>query len=131
MSAVLRVTDESARGEKIHSLMLNLPQSQMNLRDLICQRVTQEVNKFNLQRPVVFKCLVQPAAAEETAQGFRLPVHKDQDPVVQCEKAIAAFEDKRFFVMVNGRDVTDLDAQITLNDESSVVFLKLMPVRGE
>jgi len=131
MTALLKVIDESARGEEINSMMLKVADTCITIRDLIRARVTQEVEKFNLTRPVCFKCLVHPAGAEETAQGLRLPVHKDQNPSVQVDKAIEAFEDKRFFVMINGRDMIDLDATVTIEDDTRIVFMKLMPVLGE
>lgn len=112
----------------MHSLMLTLEQESLSLRNLIQERVRQEVSKFNLTRPVCFKCLVQPAGAEDTAQGYRLPQHSDQDAEVHARKAIEAFEDRRFFVLVDGRDITDLDTVLQLGDESSIVFQKLMSV---
>ncbi|MDH5228980.1 MAG: hypothetical protein OEZ58_10975 [Gammaproteobacteria bacterium] len=128
MSALVKINDESARGETTNSLHLNLISERLSVRELIQRRVQQEVEKFNLQRPICFKALVQPEGAQELENGFRLPEHRSLDWNVQAEEAINAFERKSFFVMVDGKELKSLDEQIVLTDKSLVSFIKLMPV---
>lgn len=122
------IFDETARGERTHRVQIKLVSERLSLRELIQRRVQSEVERFNLQRPINFKALVQPRDAEETAQGFRLRQHRDLDWQEQAEEAIKAFENQSFFVMVDHKDIKDLDQEITITDNTDIAFVKLMPV---
>jgi hypothetical protein len=128
IAAVVTINDESARGEKTNTLKLTLASERITVRDIIQRRIQQEVEKFNLQRPVVFKMLVQPADAEETTQGFRMQEHRNLDWQQQFDKAVEAFGEKCFFVMVDGKDMADLDTEVTVTDDTQISFIKLLPV---
>ena len=130
MESTLIVFDETARGERTHRVQLKLVSERITIRDLIARRVQSEVEKFNLQRPINFKALVQPKDAEETSQGYRLRQHRDLDSQVHVDEAIKAFENQRFFVMVDHKDVNDLGAEITIADNTDIAFVKLMPIIG-
>lgn len=130
MQTSLTVFDETARGERTHRVHLKLASERLTLRELITRRVQAEVERFNLQRPVNFKALVQPTGAQETPNGYRLLQHRDLDWQVQLEEALKAFETNSFFVMVDNKDIKDLDQEITLTPGSDVVFIKVMPVIG-
>ena len=127
---MLTVFDETARGERTHRVAIKVTSESITLKELIERRVYAEVEKFNLQRPVNFKALVQPKEAQETAQGYRLPAHRDLNPDVTALEAIKAFENKQFFVMVNNKEVKDLNEKIEITDQTEIAFVKLMPIVG-
>lgn len=128
MTATVTVHDETASGEKIHTLKVQLPQAHVSVRELIQHRIQQEARKFNLERPVCFHALVQPLEAQETSRGFRLPVHRDVDWEQQSAAALNAFVKKNISVLVNGREMQDLDGELDLNEATVVSFVKLMPI---
>ncbi|MDH5692857.1 MAG: hypothetical protein OEZ47_07115 [Gammaproteobacteria bacterium] len=130
MNAVLVIKDETARGEQINTVRLSLVSERLSVKELISRRVQQEVEQFNLKRPVCFKALVKPKDAEETTQGFRLAVHHDLDWEIQVETAIEAFKQKCFFIMVNGKELSDLDDEVVITDTTEISFIRLMPIVG-
>ncbi len=102
----------------------------ISIRELIRQRVTQEVEEFNNRQPTVFRMLVQPNDTERTLNGFKFHKSRFVDPVTQFEKAIEAFEGNGFIVLVDDYQVQHLDDEIALHPETSVTFLKLVPLVG-
>jgi hypothetical protein len=46
------------------------------------------------------------------------------------ETALRAFSANRFFLLVDRRQIVDLDAPFPLTPKSSVVFLRLTPLKG-
>ena len=130
MIAIVVVYDESSSGERLNTVRLRLPTMQVSLRDLIRARVQQEAQRFNLERPVVFRALVQPSEAQEIDRGFRLAQHRDVDWERQADAALDAFGNRSFFVLLNGRDVDDLDASVDLSPPNEISFVRMMPVIG-
>jgi hypothetical protein len=51
-------------------------------------------------------------------------------PDQAIEIALRAFSANRFFLLVDGRQIIDLDATFLLTPKSSVVFLRLTPLKG-
>jgi hypothetical protein len=50
--------------------------------------------------------------------------------MTQHEKAIDAFEGNSFIVLVDDNQIERLDGEIALHPETSVTFLKLVPLVG-
>ena len=97
--------------------------------------------------------LVIPSAAERELNGPRgpygpstrgFPVSGEQGPYGRdprafpvaadiealADTAVAAFESGRFFLLVDDRQVTDLDEALGLAETSNVTFLRLTPLQG-
>ena len=79
MAATLTVRDETTTGDTISSFPLEFPTERITVRDLIRERVYQEVQDYNRRGDATFRGLVQPAGAEQV-QGdnrksftYRLP----------------------------------------------------------
>src|SRR5262245_11124747 len=51
-------------------------------------------------------------------------------PDEAIETALHAFSANRFFLLVDRRQIVDLDTPFPLTPASSVVFLRLMPLKG-
>jgi hypothetical protein len=101
------------------------------LRELIRSRVHQEVKDFNAEHPEHFRGPVQPTDTERTSNGFRFQSKgRAIDWKVQFELALTAFEAGGFLVLVDDKQVTDLDAEINLTMATEAVFLKLVPLVG-
>ena len=54
----------------------------------------------------------------------------DADVEALADTAVAAFERGRFFLLVDDRQVTDLDEALGLAETSNVTFLRLTPLQG-
>lgn len=132
MPATLTVFDETTGGERSEPIVLEFLTEQITIRELIRQRVYQEVQDFNLsqlQQPV-FRGLVQPTDAEQTLNGYKLKSGRQIDWKTQFEKAVEAFETQRILVLVNDRQAESLEEEVTITPQTEVSFLKLVLLVG-
>ena len=132
MLTKLLIRDETTAslGKAEHTFTVHVSGEEISVRELIRQRVTQEVEEFNSCQPAVFRMLVQPNDTERTLNGFKFHKPRLVDPHIQFEKAIEAFEGNGFIVLVDNYQVQGLDDEITLHPETLVTFLKLVPLVG-
>jgi hypothetical protein len=125
----ITIVDESTAGGK-RTWTLDLLDETIPLRELIRRRIYQEVTEYNAKHMGVFQGLVQPTDAERELNGTRLRAPRRLDWEAQYERAVEAFGRRVYLVLVNDRQVTDLDAQVDLHAGSEVTFLKLVPLVG-
>ena len=130
MAATLTIHDESATGETLLELTLNVSAERITVRDLIRQRVWHEVEEFNRRKPDTFRGLVQPTDSERTLNGYKLKQPRTIDATTQLAKAIDAFQNNRIIMLVDDRQVESLDEEIALQRNTRVSFLRLTPLVG-
>ena len=132
MLTELLIRDETTAslGKTEHTFTVHVSGEKISIRELIRQRVTQEVEEYNSRQPAVFRMLVQPSDTERTLNGFKFHKPRLVDPVTQFDKAIEAFEGNGFIVLMDNYQVENLDTEIALQPETSVTFLKLVPLVG-
>jgi hypothetical protein len=132
MLTELLIRDESTASLGIteHSFTVHVSGEKISVRELIRLRVTQEVEEFNSRQPAVFRMLVQPNDTERTLNGYKFHKPRLIDPVTQYQKAVEAFDGNGFIVLVDDYQVQNLDDEIALRPETSVTFLKLVPLVG-
>ena len=130
MPTTITVRDESASGKSIAEFPIELLTERVTARELIRSRVYQEVQDYNLRRPEHFKGLVQPTDAEQTLNGFKLRKVREINWKTQFEKACDAFQRNGFFILVNDKQLENLDDEVILTPTSTVSFVKLMPLVG-
>jgi len=133
MSATLIVRDETATGTPVHEFPLEFERERITVRELIRERVYQEVSDYNfrIQREGgLFRGLVQPTDAERTLNGFKMPKNRDIDWEAQFERAIEAFGRNGFFILVGNRQAETLDETIVIGPDTQVSFVKLTPLVG-
>jgi hypothetical protein len=73
---------------------------------------------------------VQPADAERTLNGFKVPRRRWIDPEKQFAKAIESFYRNGFMILVNDQQVEELEEEIEVSTDTTVTFLKLVPLVG-
>ena len=125
----ITIVDESTLGEN-RAWSLELLDETVSLRELIQRRIYQEVTEYNARQSKYFHGLVQPTDAERTLNGYRLKTVHQLDWQAQYEKALEAFVHRGYFLLVNDKQVTDLDTSIELHARTKVTFLKLIPLVG-
>ena len=132
MVTTLTVYDETTSGERSESIVLEFLTERITIRELIRQRVYQEVQDYhlNLAKRPAFRGLVQPTDAEATLNGYQLKSHRRIDWKKQFEKAVSAFQSNQILILVNDRQATSLDEEVVLTPETEVSFLKLVPLVG-
>jgi len=132
MLTSLKISDltTASIGKPEYTFTVHVSGEKITARELIKLRVFQEVENYNNEQPAVFRMLVQPGEAERTLNGFKFSKPRQVDPQAQFEKAIEAFEGNSFIVLVDDSQVESLDDEIALRPETSVSFLKLVPLVG-
>ena len=130
MPVTIQVWDEVIPGHRSASTAFTVPQAESTARELIRSRVQQEVDRYNQSLPEVFCGLVQPEESEQILNGFRMRTKRPLDWKAQFERACASFERNGFLLLVDGRQVAELDEPIALRADSEVQFVKLVPLVG-
>ena len=132
MSTTLTIRDETSfsLGGDDEQFTLDVPTERITVRALIRTRVFQEVHDYNLNRPEYFRGLVQPTGAERTLNGFKVRQRRSLDPEKQFQKAIESFYRNGFLILVNDRQVEELEEEIEIRPDTTVEFLKLVPLVG-
>jgi len=130
LAATLTIHDESAAGETLFELTLNVSAERITARDLIRQRVRHEVEEYNRRKPDTFRGLVQPTDSERTLNGYRLKQPRTIDADTQFAKAIGAFAGNQIIMLVDDRQVESLDEEIIVSPYTRVSFLRLTPLVG-
>jgi hypothetical protein len=109
---------------------LEIDASRATLRDLLRQRVRQEVERYNSALPETFQGLVQPEESERVLNGYRPKVRRPLDWEAQFRQACLSFDKNGFLVLVDEQQVMELDEPLTLLPETRVQFVKLVPLVG-
>jgi hypothetical protein len=130
MPLTIQIWDEVIPGQRSPSETVTVEQARITTRELIRSRVQQEVERHNQSLPEVFHGLVQPEESEQILNGFRMKAPRPLDWEVQYERACSSFQRNGFVVLVDGRQVCELDEQIDLLADSEVQFVKLVPLVG-
>ena len=130
MATSITVYDETTSGGRINELTLEFLDERITVRELIRSRVYQEVTEYNARMPEYFRGLVQPTDAEQVLNGYRLREHRKLDWQAQYYKAVKAYRGNGFLILVDHRQLTELDEEIELRHDSVVTFLKVVPLVG-
>ena len=133
MTATLIIRDETAAGVPVNEFPLEFPSERITVRELIRERVYQEVTEYNFRsrrEGGLFRGLVQPTDTERTLNGFKVPKDRDIDWEAQFARAIDAFGRNGFFILVDDRQAEALDEAIVISPSTQVSFVKLTPLVG-
>jgi hypothetical protein len=130
MVSVLTIRDETTAGKKTGEFTLEFPAEKITVRELIRERVYQEVQDYNNSTKEHFRGLICPTDAEETLNGFKQKKRKQIDWKKQNDKAVEAFESNRVLVLIDERQAESLDEELTITSGMEVTFLKLTLLVG-
>jgi len=101
------VRDETPAGRCTSAITLSDIPAAITLRDLIRTRVRDEVVRHNL-----------PDRANRVGWEEK------------ADRAIESFGRNGFFVLVDDRQVTELDEELTLTPDTDIRFVRLTPLAG-
>ena len=134
MPITVTIKDESGSGRVAGTLTLDGIGERVTLRDLVRTRVREEVARYNAQLGTTgggtFSGLVMPDGAVPAPQGFLMPAPRRVDWERQADQAVEAFARNGFFVLVGGRQVTDLDEVLDLSPGADIRFIRLVQLVG-
>lgn len=135
MSVSLTIRDETASGKVYSETPLVFPAERITVRELIRERVYQEVQDFNrVKGQQVFRGLVQPTDTERVLNGQR-PEYRLKKPRVidwkeQFQKAVAAFETNGFMILIDQNQAESLDQEFNIRPITEVSFVRLTMLVG-
>jgi hypothetical protein len=135
MSVTLLVRDETTAGGVYDERPLEFPSERITVRELIRERVYQEVQDFNCKSDErIFRGLVQPTEAERELNRkpneYRLKTHRPIEWKAQFNKAIEAFERNGYFILIDDKQADSLDQGFVIGHGTVVSFVKLTPLVG-
>jgi hypothetical protein len=128
--ALLTILDETASGSIISRLEVEITQEMLTVRELIARRVHDEVAAYNARQTGTFQGLVQPTESECVLNGYRLRPAQLIDAEQQTYRALEAFQQNGFFLLVNDRQAETLDEEVWLGAGATASFVKLTPLVG-
>jgi hypothetical protein len=123
------IVDETVAGGR-DAWQLEIFDERPTLRELSRRRVFQEVAERNARGAVVVRGLVQPTEAERELNCAPARRHRRLDPEEQSARALEAFRRNGFVVLIDDRQVDDLDEPVALSAGTQVTFLRLVPLVG-
>ncbi|BCL81121.1 hypothetical protein ccbrp13_35860 [Ktedonobacteria bacterium brp13] len=124
MSITITIKNESLQGTQ-PSWQLEINEEYSTLRDIIRSRIYQDVSEYNARKRVQSLCLIPPTSCQSEAEDM-----PTLDWQTQYTQAIKAFEKRSYIVIVDNKQVTQLDSPVQLTIESTVTFFKLVPLIG-
>ena len=133
MPTALKIRDEttlSLGGNDDRDFILDVPDERITVRQLIRARVYREVHDYNLDLSEYFHGLIQPSDAERSLNGFKMRKRRSIDPEKHFELAERAFYTNGFILLVDDRQVDELEEEIEVRPDTTVTFLKLVPLVG-
>lgn len=130
MPITVKIKDQSGAGRTGMTTTLDGISSRITVRDLIQTRVREEVARYNAAPERTFSGLVMPEGAQPAPGGFRMPGLRRIDWQQQADRAIEAFQRNGFFVLVDDRQVTELDEALNLAADTDICFVRLIQLVG-
>jgi hypothetical protein len=144
MVALLKIVDEhfgTSRSERLPAVELRLVSERTSAREILRKRVEAEVEDVNRRKQAYvdghaksrsFLIDIDPSSPEATLNqiipGKRRP--KLFNAEEEISRACRAFNKRQFIMLLDDRQIDDLDADVGLMPESEVVFLYLTPLKG-
>jgi hypothetical protein len=122
--------DSAAISKLIPVGVLHLDSDTLTVRELIEQRIKQEISRYNddTNTEQMTHLLVKPVEIEQ-----RLNTNKNKrkiNPDTQIKKALQAFQQNGFFILVDEQQVESLEETITITPDTKVSFFRLVPLVG-
>lgn len=142
MSTTILTIDARLLGQKrslFAGWQLELPPeagSRLTLRDLITRVVEAEVQAF--QQRQAERRLARVLSPGEIEQGLargkvdlgERELNQPVDPAAAVAAALQAFEDGLYFVFVESEQVTALEAEVVLQPQTRMSFVRLVALAG-
>ena len=124
------ISDELLNGTITNQFEIELSVNEITAQELIELRVHNEVDSYNKKQTMYYKGLVDPSDAEKTLNGFKMKNQQNIDAEKQVYIALNAFQKNGFFILVDDKQIEELEQRIVLHETSKVSFVKLTPLVG-
>lgn len=122
----LTFSDETLSGNVLDTWEMAVETPIMPLKDLILMRVEEEIRR--MEKGMESRFLAYQNREEKLLNNSKKPELPDAE--ASGYRALKAFQEQAFFVLVDERQVQDLEQMIELRPDSKVSFVKLTPLVG-
>lgn len=118
------------------SCVVAFPTPTLPLSDIISLKVRAEVERelrerdANAARSRSLRYLTDETLAWARGRAKKPRRLPDIDVRAEIDRALRAFHEQRYFVVVNGARISDLTARVELTPETKIQFIRLMPLAG-
>lgn len=137
MAATLTFKDETLAGNLIQEMEIPVQAETLTLREIIMLRVEEEIRRLQDEHHKRFlTALSYLTEQERTLNGttWTGPDGKNKpagpDPEAQGYRALEAFKRNAYFVLVDDKQVDELETEIRLTGKTVVSFVKMTPLVG-
>jgi hypothetical protein len=127
---LLTIKDETFAGKILQEIALEFATDSVSVKEIITERVLQEVENYNQKLPQYFNGLIEPTDAEKTINGYKLKPKKVIDGEKQAYIALDAFQKNGFFVLIDNLQADNLEQIVQLKKDTNISFIKLTPLVG-
>ena len=128
MSITLTMSDSTLSGRIVQHFSLNVPSYITTARQLIEQRIIQEITLFKEgKKQNYLSSVIIPTPKEMELNSYQ---YANVDIQAQCQQAIRAFSHNGFFLLVDDQQITELDTEFHVSEVSTIQFIKLVPLVG-
>jgi len=127
---ILIIRDENGLGNVYHEMELSFDKVKVSIRDIITERIYQEVEKYNQQTANYKYSLVKPKEDEIRLNNPKNKKRRLINAEKQVEVALKAFDNNGFFLLVDNLQAENLDQTVEIKSNTSVSFIKLTPLVG-
>jgi len=129
MSVMLKIIDKEIGAAEIAAPDLLVPLLTVSAREILRLRVEAEVERYN-ETCGASVLLIAPHWRETELNPERKLQFRALKLEPQIAMAIEAVEKRRVVMLLDGRQVTDLDEKFVLTPASEARFLRLVPLQG-
>lgn len=126
----ITIQDENFSGTVLNEIALFFQSETVSVKEIIEQRVLQEVARYNEKATEIYRGLVRPSEMEIVLNGFKAKHKIIIDGEKQVYVALNAFQKNGFFILIDDKQVDSLEMQVQLSPVSKISFIKLVPLVG-
>jgi len=136
LNVYIKLKSVGKRRPVLESVPYDLPEGISTLRQLIGALVLQEVEKYNSRglENMLVPFLTAAEISEKSAVGKisfgRIYSDRQADADKAVENALQCFEDGLFRVLINDREIVDLDGTLIIHDNDILTFVRLTFLAG-
>lgn len=134
MAFSITFKDETLTGRLIQEISVPTVSETLTLREIIMMRVEEEIKRREDEKHERFTALaLELDEKERVLNGFRERRNKTgdmPDPESHGYRALRAFQQNAYFVLVDDVQIDNLEALVVIRDNTTVTFVKTTPLVG-
>lgn len=127
----IEITDTTVAGVVLNKVSFDLINESPTLENIIRQRVVSEVMAYNKTLGEIFYGLVQPINSVNLSNGYKMNEAKNINAKKQVFMAVEGFKNNNYIVLINDKQMVDLNEEVSVNSETKIQFIKLTPLYGQ